>query len=85
MPVKLQIATVRDVSDVASLRTAVNQHLTSQYGNGYWSSGLTEKGLLFAMRTSTVYVSRDQNGLVATLTLSTRKPWAIDKKVFPPK
>lgn len=53
-----------------------------QYGKGYWSSGLTEKGVLLAMRTSTVYVARDHSRLIATLTLSTRKPWAIDKKYF---
>jgi len=34
------------------------------------------------MRISTVYIARDRNRLIATLTLSTPKPWAIDKKVF---
>jgi len=30
----------------------------------------------------TVYAARFRNKLVATLTLSTRKPWAIDKSYF---
>jgi len=82
MRLKLQVATSDDVSDLVSLRTAVNQHLTSQYGKGYWVAGLTEKGVLFAMRTSTVYVAKARNRVIATLALSTRKPWAIDKKYF---
>jgi GNAT superfamily N-acetyltransferase len=79
---KLQVATADDVSDLVSLRAAVNQHLISEYGKGYWSAGLTEKGVRFAMRTSTVYVARAPSGVIATLALSTRKPWAIDKKYF---
>jgi len=82
MRVKLQIATAEDVSDLVSLRTAVNRHLTSQYGKGHWSSGSTEKGVLFAMRHSTVYVARNRNRLIATLALSTKKPWAVDRKYF---
>ena len=49
MRLKLQVATTDDVSDLVSLRTAVNQQLTSRYGKGYWIAGLTEKGVLFAM------------------------------------
>jgi GNAT superfamily N-acetyltransferase len=43
---------------------------------------VTEKGALFGMRRATVYVARNHNRLIATLALSTRKPWAIDKKYF---
>jgi GNAT superfamily N-acetyltransferase len=82
MRLKLQVATAGDVSGLVSLRTAVNQHLIAQYGKGYWAAGLTEKGVLFAMRTSTVYVAKARNRVIATLALSTRKPWAIDKKYF---
>ena len=82
MRVKLQPATSEDVSDLLAFRVAVNQRLTAQYGNGYWAPGLAEKGVRFTMRTSTVYVARSRDRLIATLTLSTRKPWAIDKKYF---
>jgi GNAT superfamily N-acetyltransferase len=82
MRVKLQAATSADISELVCFRSAVNQRLTAQYGNGYWTPGLTEKGILFMMRTSTVYVARSRDRLIATLTLSTRKPWAIDKKYF---
>jgi GNAT superfamily N-acetyltransferase len=83
MRVKLQVATAEDVSDLVSLRAAANEHLTVQYGAGFWSSSrMTEKGALFAMRRSAVYVARNRGRLIATLALSTRKPWAIDTKYF---
>ena len=82
MRLKLQVAASEDVSDLVSLRTAVNQHLISQYGKGHWAAGLTEKGVLFAIRTSKVYIARRRGRLIATLALSTKKPWAIDKKYF---
>src|SRR5580658_4280105 len=79
---KLEVATAKDASDLVALRAAVNLRLIAQYGKGYWAAGLSEKGVLFAMRTSTVYVARSRGRLIATLALSTRKPWAIDKKYF---
>ena len=82
MRVKLQVATADDASDLVYLHTAVSRQLTSQYGKGHWSWGVTEKGVLFAMRKSTVYVARHRGRLIATLTLGAIKPWAIDKKYF---
>ena len=84
MRVKLQIATAGDVADLLSLRAAVNRHLVAQHGKGYWSVRLTEKGAVFAMRHSTVYIARHRKRLIATLALCTRKPWAIDKTYFSP-
>jgi GNAT superfamily N-acetyltransferase len=82
MQIKLQVVTAGHASDLVSLQTATSQHLTAQYGKGFWSSGITEKGVLFTMRTATVYLAWHRNRPIATLTLSTRKPWAIDKKYF---
>lgn len=82
MRVELQIATAEDVGDLVALRLAANQDLTARYGSGHWSSGVTEKGVLFGMRNSSVYVARYHNRLIATLALATKKPWAIDKKYF---
>jgi hypothetical protein len=77
MRIKLQIATADDVAELVSLRTAVSQRLTSQYGKGYWSAGSAKNGALFATRISQVYIARYRKRLIATLTPSTRKPWAI--------
>ena len=80
MRIKLRAGTADDAADLVALRAAVNQHLISQFGTGYWAAGLTEKGVRFALKTATVFVARDRNHLIAALTLSTRKPWAIDTK-----
>jgi GNAT superfamily N-acetyltransferase len=84
MPIKLQIATAADASDLMCLRNATSQHLTSQYGKGPWSGQSTEKGVLFGMRMGTVFIARRRSRLIATLALSKRKPWAIDRKYFSP-
>ena len=81
---KLQAATEDDIAGLVSLRAAVNQHLISRHGKGYWAVGLTDRGVRFSMRIGTVYVARDRDQVIATLMLSTRKPWAIDTRYFTP-
>jgi GNAT superfamily N-acetyltransferase len=81
---KLRLATPEDAPDIADLRAAVAAALTAQYGKGPWSGGSTQKGVRFGMRTSRVYVARRKSRLIATLRLTTRKPWAIDTKYFTP-
>src|SRR5665213_1386090 len=82
MRIKLQIATNDQAAAIAALRMAVAQKLTSRHGQGPWSSVGTEKGVLFDMRNSAVYVATRRNKLIATLRLCTKKPWAIDRKYF---
>ena len=82
MKVNLQVATDDDVPGLVSLRNAVAEHLTSRYGTGHWSLKTTDGGVLFSMRMGRIYVARARSKLIATLTLSTRKPWAIDKSYF---
>jgi len=82
MNLKLQIAASEDVPELVRLRNAASEDLVARYGKGFWSGSITEKGVLFAMRMSSVYVARKGRRVIATLALSTRKPWAIDKKFF---
>src|SRR5581483_4690778 len=82
MPVRFELATADDVPELVLLQNSVSEHLTARHGTGFWSSRITVQGLLFAMRRSSVYVARDRDRTVATLRLSTRKPWAIDRKYF---
>jgi ribosomal protein S18 acetylase RimI-like enzyme len=82
MKVHLQPANGDDIASLVALRVAVNDYLTARFGKGYWASGLSEKGARFAMKMGTVYVARDEDQVIATLTLSTRKPWAIDATRF---
>lgn len=79
----LKPATANDAAALAALHTAVANHLTDAHGAGPWSAATSEKGILFAMRTSQVYVARLGNQLVGTLRLQTKKPWAIDTSYFP--
>jgi GNAT superfamily N-acetyltransferase len=75
-------ATVGDAAEITALRTAVADRLTRDHGLGHWSSGVSEKGVLYAMRSSPVFVARDGGRIVATLRLATKKPWAIDTTFF---
>jgi GNAT superfamily N-acetyltransferase len=79
----LKPATIGDAAPLAVLHTAVANHLTEKFGTGPWSAATSEKGILFAMRTSQVYVARLGNEMVGTLRLQTKKPWAIDTSYFP--
>lgn len=82
MGLRLALATPEDALAIAVLRTAVGEHLTARYGRGHWSWAVSEKGVLYNLRTSKVLIARDENGLIATLRLGTKKPWAIDKSYF---
>ena len=82
MPFVLHPATPDDAPAVAKLRTAVAERLTARYGRGHWSSAGTERGVLFQLRTSKMFIARDDRGVIASLLLATKKPWAIDRSHF---
>lgn len=82
MRFNLEPGTAEDAPALAALHTAVADDLTRQHGRGPWSARTSEKGLLYAMRTSRVFAARAGTEIVATLQLATRKPWAIDTRYF---
>jgi len=67
---------------IANLHTAVADRLTREFGRGHWSSAVSEKGVLHAMRAASVFVVLTRTKVLATLQLSSKKPWAIDKSYF---
>lgn len=79
---KLQAATPDHAEAIAALRVAVAENLTAQFGQGPWSSAGTVKGVLFDLRSSSVFIATRRNQIIATLRLCTKKPWAIDRKHF---
>jgi GNAT superfamily N-acetyltransferase len=81
-PVTITTACEADAAELATLRTAVADHLTRRYGQGHWSAGVTERGELRSIRTSRILIAREDTGIIATLRLATKKPWAIDKAYF---
>jgi GNAT superfamily N-acetyltransferase len=82
MRVELKEAAESDALWVAALRTEAAEALTRRYGVGHWSGKATEKGVRRDMRDSKVYAAHHDSRVVATLRLTPRKPWAIDRSYF---
>ena len=81
---RFEPATSEDAPALAALHTRVADELTRRHGRGPWSSHTSERGVLLALRTAKVWVGRQEQDLVSTLRLATRKPWAIDTRYFTP-
>lgn len=82
MRLKLQPATIEDAEAVAALRNAVSDDLTFTHGKGWWTHHCTTAGVVFDLRHAKLYVALHRDEAVASLVLSTKKPWAIDLKYF---
>ena len=82
MKVRIDDATAADAAELSALRTDVADDLTRRHGRGHWSSPTTEASVLRAINTGQALVARTGEGIVATLWLATRKPWAIDLQYF---
>ena len=82
MRVTLEEATPEDAAAIARLRNDVADRLTRQHGKGHWSYASTEHGILSGMKRSRVYVAWHDGRIIATLTLQTKKPWAIERSYF---
>lgn len=77
-------ATPDEAAELAALRTAASRELTSRFGRGHWSGETTERGVGRVMQHTHVGVVRHGRTAVATFSLGTRKPWAIDRSYFTP-
>jgi GNAT superfamily N-acetyltransferase len=77
-------ATAADAPAITALRNATAADLTARHGEGWWTTASTEKGVLFNLRNVHVFVAREHGGIVATLCLAAKKPWAIDRSFFSP-
>lgn len=82
MPLVFQLAVPEDAPAIAALRAAVADHLTARHGKGHWSWKATERGILSSLRRSKILVAHGESGVIGTLTLATKKPWAIDTSYF---
>jgi len=77
-------ASASDAPELAALHTAIADHLTREHGRGHWSYRTTEKGTLWALRISRVFLLRQRGKIAATFALQTKKPWAINLSYFTP-
>jgi GNAT superfamily N-acetyltransferase len=82
MKISVTTASEADAPSIAALRTSVAERLTRQFGKGHWSLCVTEKSVLRNIKTSRVLVMRDNQEIIGTLRLATKKPWAIDLSYF---
>lgn len=80
----LTVAGEQDAPAIAALQNAAAAELTRRFGYGRWSSAITARRVCFHVRQDTVYIARERRRIVATLTLTKKKPWAIDRKALTP-
>jgi GNAT superfamily N-acetyltransferase len=77
-------ATEAHAPELFALRALVSAQLDFQYGEGYWSTNPTLAGVTRGIGQGYVLAGFQDNRIVATLTLLTKKPWAIDASLFTP-
>jgi GNAT superfamily N-acetyltransferase len=77
-------ATLRDVPVIAALHNAAAGALTARFGEGHWSSLVTERGSAASQRHARVRVGKSGKRILTVLRLATKKPWAIDVSYFTP-
>jgi GNAT superfamily N-acetyltransferase len=77
-------ATAKDAPEIAGLQNAGAGALTARYGEGHWSSLVTERGAVLSQKHARVRVGRVGRRIVTVLRLATKKPWAIDVAYFTP-
>ena len=84
MQLRFRDATPDDVALIAALQNAAAGALTARFGEGPWSSLVTEREAALAQRHARVRVGRSGKRILTVLRLATRKPWAIDAAYFNP-
>ena len=82
--VRILSATPDDAPAIAAVRVAAAERLTRDFGDGHWSAHTNEAAVRRDMKAARVLAVRDGDAIVGTLTLQTRKPWAIDLAYFTP-
>jgi|SRR5215203_3391930 len=73
-----------DAAAIAAVRVAAADRLTVNFGDGHWSAHTNDAAVARDIKGSTVLVARDGGTVVGTLTLQTKRPWAIDPQFFTP-
>jgi GNAT superfamily N-acetyltransferase len=82
MDLSVRRAGESDTRALLDLQLQVAQDLTARYGPGHWSFSPSEAGVLRRIQKSHVVVGSLGDEIMATLTLVTKKPWAIDVSYF---
>jgi GNAT superfamily N-acetyltransferase len=80
----MTLANPDDAADIAVIRVAAADRLTRNFGDGHWSAHTNDASVARDIKAATVLVARDRGTIVGTLTLQTKRPWAIDPQFFTP-
>jgi GNAT superfamily N-acetyltransferase len=81
---KFRDASLDDVAVIAALQNAAAGALTASFGEGHWSSLVTERGVAVSLRHARLRLGRSGKRVLTVLRLATKKPWAIDVTYFTP-
>ena len=84
MTLKFRDAGPDDVPAIAGLQNAVAGGLTAKYGEGPWSTLVSERATAVSMRHARLRVGRLDKRVVTVLRLAQKKSWAIDASYFTP-
>lgn len=84
MRIHLQHASAEDAAELTQMRLAVSHRLRNDFGDGFWVGKPTERAALCDIRLCDVYIARFRGGLIASLALQWKKPWAIDRSFLTP-
>ncbi|MEQ1693120.1 MAG: GNAT family N-acetyltransferase [Gemmatimonas sp.] len=84
LTLSFRLATADDAATIARIRTDAARALTAQFGQGHWSSEVSERGVLAGFRQAWLILALSGEEIIGTVRLSTRKPWAIDRALFTP-
>ncbi len=79
---KFRDAVAADAPAIAALQNAAAGALTARFGVGHWSSLVTERSAVRALRHARVRLGRSGRRILTVLRLATKKPWAIDVAYF---
>ncbi len=75
-------ASPTDAPAIAGLQNAAAGALTARFGEGHWSSLITERSAVLGMRHARVRIGRSGKQILTVLRLATKKPWVIDVAYF---
>lgn len=84
MQLRFRDATLDDAPVIAALQNAAAGALTARFGEGHWSSLVTERGATVSQTHARHRVGVSGKRVLTVLRLATKKPWAIDVTYFTP-
>ena len=81
---ELTLASASDAEEIAELRNKVAADLAGKSGSRDGGRRTTARGVLYDLRHGHIAIARHKGGIVASLVLVKKKPWAIDVSYFTP-